>query len=153
MDNLHRELAPISAAAWADLEEEARRTFRRHVAGRRIIDVAGPGGPQLAAVGTGHLQAVEPPADGVLAHIRRSQPIVELQVPLTIDRQQVDDVERGARDADWQPVKISSPFGPTVVMITNGHRPYPFGREVTGYAVAHLDATLAKARTAGAVVL
>jgi uncharacterized linocin/CFP29 family protein len=36
MDNLHRELAPISATAWADLQEEARRTFRRHVAGRRV---------------------------------------------------------------------------------------------------------------------
>jgi uncharacterized linocin/CFP29 family protein len=105
MDNLHRELAPRSAAAWADLEEEARRTFRRHVAGRRIVDVAGPQGPELAAVGTGHLQTAEAPADGVRTRIRRSQPIVELRVPFTVDRQQVDDVERGARDADWQPAK------------------------------------------------
>lgn len=105
MDNLHRELAPISAAAWTDLEEEARRTFRRHVAGRRVVDVAGPEGPELAAVGTGHLRAIDPPADGVIAHARHSQPLVELRVPFTLDRQQVDDVERGAKDADWQPVK------------------------------------------------
>jgi uncharacterized linocin/CFP29 family protein len=105
MDNLHRELAPISAAAWADLEDEARRTFRRHVAGRRIVDVAGPDGVQLSAVGTGHLQAVDPHTDGLIARTRRSQPIVELRVPFTVDRQQVDDVERGAKDADWQPVK------------------------------------------------
>jgi uncharacterized linocin/CFP29 family protein len=105
MDNLHRELAPISAAAWVDLEDEARRTFRRHVAGRRIVDVAGPGGIELAAVGTGHLEAIDPQSDGVIAHARRSQPIVELRVPFTVDRQQVDDVARGAKDADWQPVK------------------------------------------------
>jgi uncharacterized linocin/CFP29 family protein len=105
MTNLHRELAPISAAAWADLEEEARRTFRRHVAGRRIVDVTGPAGVQLSGVGTGHLQAIDPPADGVIAHARRGQPIVELRVPFAVDRQQVDDVERGAKDADWQPVK------------------------------------------------
>jgi len=105
MDNLHRELAPIAAAAWADLEDEARRTFRRHVAGRRIVDVAGPGGIGLAAVATGHLDAIDPPADHVVAHARRSLPIVELRVPFTVDRQQVDDVERGAKDADWQPVK------------------------------------------------
>jgi uncharacterized linocin/CFP29 family protein len=105
MNNLHRELAPISAAAWADLEDEARRTFRRHVAGRRIVDVAEPGGVDLAAVGTGHLQVIDPHADGVIAQMRRSQPIVELRVPFTVDRQQVDDVERGAKDADWQPVK------------------------------------------------
>src|SRR5215470_1222637 len=105
MNNLHRELAPISTAAWADLEAEARRTFERHVAGRRIVDVSDPGGLQLAAVDTGHLDAIDPPAEGVVAHLRRSQPIVELQVPFTVDREQVNDVERGARDADWQPVK------------------------------------------------
>jgi uncharacterized linocin/CFP29 family protein len=105
MDNLHRELAPISAAAWADLEDEARRTFRRNVAGRRIVDVAGPRGIELPAVGTGHLEAIEPHSDGVMAQLRRSQAIVELRVPFTVDRQQVDDVARGAKDADWQPVK------------------------------------------------
>jgi uncharacterized linocin/CFP29 family protein len=105
MDNLHRELAPISAAAWDDLEQEARRTFRRHVAGRRIVDVVGPAGVDLSAVGTGHLDDLDPHSDGVVARVRRSLPIVELRVPFTVDRQQVDDVERGAKDADWQPVK------------------------------------------------
>jgi len=105
MNNLHRELAPISAAAWDDLEEEARRSFRRHVAGRRIVDVAEPTGEQLAAVGTGHLKPIDPPIPGVMARKRALQPIVELRVPFTIDRQQIDDVERGAKDADWQPVK------------------------------------------------
>jgi uncharacterized linocin/CFP29 family protein len=105
VNNLHRELAPVSAAAWADLEAEARRTFKRHVAARRIVDVPEPAGSELAAVPTGHLDAVAAPADGVLARTRRSQPVVELRVPFTIDRGQVDDVERGAKDADWQPVK------------------------------------------------
>ncbi|MGP4014547.1 family 1 encapsulin nanocompartment shell protein [Saccharopolyspora sp. 5N708] len=105
MNNLHRELAPISDAAWADLENEARRTFARHSAARRLVDVPEPGGLELAAVNTGHLNAVDSPAADVAAHARRSQPIVELRVPFTVDRQQVDDVERGAKDADWQPVK------------------------------------------------
>ncbi|OIJ68539.1 family 1 encapsulin nanocompartment shell protein [Streptomyces mangrovisoli] len=105
MNNLHRELAPISAAAWDDLEEEARRTFKRHVAARRIVDVPDPGGGELAGVGTGHLDAVDAPAEGVLAHTRHFQPLVELRVPFTVDRRQVDDVARGAKDADWQPVK------------------------------------------------
>ncbi|WP_433180851.1 family 1 encapsulin nanocompartment shell protein [Actinoallomurus sp. CA-150999] len=105
MNNLHRELAPISAVAWADLEAEARRTFERHVAGRRVVDVPEPGGVELSAVATGHLDPVAAPGDGIVAHTRRAQPIVELRVPFTIDRRQVDDVERGAKDADWQPVK------------------------------------------------
>ncbi len=105
MNNLHRELAPISGTAWADLEEEGRRTFKRHVAGRRLVDFAGPLGESFSAVGTGHQQIVDAGAEGVVAHTRRVQPVVELRVPFTVDRQQVEDVERGAKDADWQPVK------------------------------------------------
>ena len=33
MNNLHRELAPISDAAWAQIEEETSRTLKRHLAG------------------------------------------------------------------------------------------------------------------------
>jgi uncharacterized linocin/CFP29 family protein len=105
VNNLHRELAPISAAAWADLEAEARRTFARYVAARRIVDVPEPAGVELSAVPTGHLDQIAAPAQGVTARTRRSQPVVELRVPFTVDRGQVDDVERGAKDADWQPVK------------------------------------------------
>ena len=105
MNNLHRELAPISAAAWAGIEEEATRTFKRHVAGRRIADMQGPSGPVLAAAGTGHLRDISPPAEGVIARARTAQPIIELRVPFTVQRQAADDVERGAKDPDWQPVK------------------------------------------------
>ncbi len=105
MNNLHRELAPISGAAWADLEEETRRTFTRHVAGRRIVDVLDPAGEELAAVGTGHLIELEPPAVGVRARARAAQPVIELRVPFSVSRRSVDDVERGAKDADWQPAK------------------------------------------------
>jgi uncharacterized linocin/CFP29 family protein len=105
VNNLHRELAPISEAAWADLETEARRTFTRHLAGRRVVDLIGPAGQELSAVGTGHLTSLTPPSDGVLARARVVQPLVEFRVPFVVDRQAVDDVERGAKDADWQPVK------------------------------------------------
>ena len=37
MNNLHRELAPISSAAWSQIEDEVARTFRRSVAGRRVL--------------------------------------------------------------------------------------------------------------------
>jgi len=105
MNNLHRELAPISDAAWASIEEEARRTFQQHVAARRVVDLTGPEGQGLASVGTGHLSDIDPPADGVIARLRTAQALVQLRVPFTVSRQDVDDVERGAQDSDWQPVK------------------------------------------------
>jgi uncharacterized linocin/CFP29 family protein len=105
MNNLHRELAPVSEAAWAEIEQEAARTFKRHVAGRRVVDVAGPAGASFSAVGTGHLRDVNAPGEGVLARQREVAPLVELRAPFRLDRQQIDDVERGAQDSDWQPVK------------------------------------------------
>jgi uncharacterized linocin/CFP29 family protein len=105
MNNLYRELAPISAAAWSDIEGEARRTFTRNVAARRVVDVIGPAGPTFSAVGTGHLRDLEAPAAGLQVRSREVQPVVEFRVPFTVDRQAVDDVERGAKDSDWQPVK------------------------------------------------
>jgi uncharacterized linocin/CFP29 family protein len=105
MNNLHRELAPVSDAAWASIEEEAKRTFTRHVAGRRVVDVSGPDGLALAGVGTGRVTAIDPPGDGITAGLREWRPVVELRVPFTLDRSEIDDVERGSQDADWQPVK------------------------------------------------
>src|ERR1700691_4723257 len=105
MNNLHRELAPISDAAWGEITEEAARTFKRHLAGRRVVDVEGPGGEGMSAVGTGHIREIEPPADGVLARQRHVLSLVELRVPFTLDREQIDDVARGSQDSDWQPVK------------------------------------------------
>src|SRR3954469_16252199 len=105
MNNLHRELAPISDAAWGQIEEEATRTLKRYLAARRVVDVEGPQGTMLSAVGTGHLNRIEAPAEGILARQRIVKPVVELRVPFELDRQQIDDVERGANDSDWQPVK------------------------------------------------
>lgn len=104
MNNLHRELAPVSDAAWSEIEEEASRTIKRYLAARRVVDVEGPGGVALSAVGTGHLRNVAAP-EGIVARQREVKPLVELRVPFELDRQQIDDVERGANDSDWQPVK------------------------------------------------
>src|ERR1700758_3356018 len=105
MNNLHRELAPISEAAWAQIEEETSRTLKRYLAGRRVVDVQEPSGVGLSAVGTGHLTTIAAPSDGILARQREIKALVELRVPFELDRQQIDDVERGANDSDWQPAK------------------------------------------------
>src|SRR5207302_9659281 len=59
----------------------------------------------LSAVGTGHLQNITAPGEGILARQREVKALVELRVPFDLDRQQIDDVERGANDSDWQPAK------------------------------------------------
>lgn len=105
MNNLHRELAPISDAAWQQIEEETTRTLKRYLAGRRVVDVPAPGGVALPGVGTGHVSLITPPGEGIAARQREVKPLVELRVPFDLSRQAIDDVERGSEDSDWQPAK------------------------------------------------
>ena len=105
MNNLHRELAPISTVAWSQIEEEVARTFKRSVAGRRVVDVKGPGGVDLSGVGTGHQTSITAPQRGVSARLADVKALVQLTVPFELQRDAIDSVERGAKDADWQPAK------------------------------------------------
>src|SRR5260221_14026833 len=96
MDNLHRELAPISDEAWAQIEQEAARTFKRHLAGRRLVDVHGPAGEGFSAVGTGRVRDIDPPGEGVIARQRQAAPPVEPRAPPSPSREESDAMERGA---------------------------------------------------------
>jgi hypothetical protein len=62
-------------------------------------------------------------------------------------------VEIGRPRDTYRRVRIASNFGKLTVLVTDGQLPYPYGREVTGYEVANLADTLAKAKGAGATIL
>jgi hypothetical protein len=62
-------------------------------------------------------------------------------------------VEIGRRGDTYRRVRIESNFGKLTVHVTDGHLPYPYGRELMGYEVANLSVTLAKAKDAGVTVL
>ncbi|WP_051814316.1 glyoxalase [Kitasatospora sp. MBT63] len=61
--------------------------------------------------------------------------------------------ELGMPGTTYHRIRITGPFGDTVVQATDGHLPHPFGRELTGYQVDDLATTLTRARAAGAQVL
>jgi hypothetical protein len=62
-------------------------------------------------------------------------------------------VEIGRASDTYRRIRISSVFGVMAVLVTDGHLPYPYGRETTGYEVANLAETLRRARAAGVSVL
>ena len=62
-------------------------------------------------------------------------------------------VEIGRPSATYRRIRIQSTFGALTVLVTDGHLPYPYGREITGYEVANLADTLAKGKAAGVAIL
>jgi uncharacterized linocin/CFP29 family protein len=105
MSHLHRELAPIAEAAWSQIDDEARRSLRHFLTARKLVDFSGPHGWDHSALGLGRVAPVaEGPAEGVESRIRLVQPLAELRTVFTLERAEIDAVERGAPDADWDPV-------------------------------------------------
>ena len=62
-------------------------------------------------------------------------------------------VEIGRPNDIYRRIRIQSNFGKLTVLVTDGHLPYPYGREMTGYEVANLADTLTKAKAAGVAIL
>jgi len=62
-------------------------------------------------------------------------------------------VEVGRPNDTYRRIRIQSNFGKLTVLVTDGHLPYPYGRETTGYEVANFADTLAKAKAAGVETL
>jgi hypothetical protein len=61
--------------------------------------------------------------------------------------------EIGKPGTTFRRIRVESTFGKLLVLVTDGHLPYPFGRETTGYEVDDLAATIQKAASLGAKVL
>jgi predicted enzyme related to lactoylglutathione lyase len=69
------------------------------------------------------------------------------------DERNAPGAEIGKNGETYRRVQIDSGFGKITLAATDGHLPFPYGRELTGYEVASLSDTLAKARDAGVTVL
>jgi predicted enzyme related to lactoylglutathione lyase len=62
-------------------------------------------------------------------------------------------VEIGRPSDTYRRIRMESTFGKLTALVTDGHLPYPYGREMTGYEVTNLADTLAKAKAVGVTVL
>jgi hypothetical protein len=61
--------------------------------------------------------------------------------------------EIGKPGTTFRRTQVESTFGKLLVLVTDGHLPYPYGRETTGYEVDDLSSTLQKATSLGVKVL
>jgi predicted enzyme related to lactoylglutathione lyase len=69
------------------------------------------------------------------------------------DDRRAPGIEIGRSGDTYRQIRVDSRFGKLTVFVTDGHLPYPYGHEVTGYEVSDLKNTLGKATASGAKVL
>jgi len=102
VSHLLREQAPITEAAWALIDEEARERVTPGLAARKLVDFSGPRGWKASATNLGRTQPLAAtPGDGLQAAQRRVLPLVELRAPFSVSRPELNDAERGAKDVDF----------------------------------------------------
>jgi uncharacterized linocin/CFP29 family protein len=105
VNDLHRELAPISSDGWSTLDAEATRVLKANLAARRLVDFHGPLGWKCGAVNVGRLQPLPSgPKPGVEAALRIVQPLIELRTSFELSRAELAALGRGAADADLEPL-------------------------------------------------
>lgn len=109
MNDLHRELAPISARAFELIDEEARSALKVTLTARKLVDFSGPLGWSFSALGLGRARALdERPHAGVAGALRLVRPLVELRAVFELRRSELEAIARGARDADLDPVRTAA---------------------------------------------
>lgn len=105
MNHLRRELAPLTDAAWEQVQEEATRCLKQNLAARKVVDVSGPVGWQTDAVTTGQVTALtEQPVPSVDAAVRTPAAFIELTTPFTMSLAELDSADRGNPAIDTDPV-------------------------------------------------
>jgi uncharacterized linocin/CFP29 family protein len=105
MNHLLRNLAPISDAAWGELDDEARERLEPALAARRLVDFSGPHGWSYSATNLGRTGALDSaPCTGVSGRQRRVLPVVEVRADFKLSREELRDFDRGAADFDVGPL-------------------------------------------------
>jgi uncharacterized linocin/CFP29 family protein len=105
MNHLFRDLAPISDAAWTEIEGEAKRALGSFLAARPLVDFTGPHGWDATAVPLGTIETLaDGPVAGVEGARRLVQPYVELRARFSLRRAELDAIDRGLTSPDLAPV-------------------------------------------------
>lgn len=105
MNHLLRSHAPISDAGWGMLDEEARERLSAALGARKLVDFSGPRGWTYSATNLGRTRSLDAsPSEGVIGRRRVVLPAVELRADFALSREELRDADRGAEDADLEPL-------------------------------------------------
>ena len=101
---LYRELAPISNEAWGEIDERAAEVLKSYLSARKVVKVNGPKGLSFNVISEGRLGETEEDGDVCYANYK-VLPLTESRIEFEMDRWELDNVSRGAKDVDYGPLE------------------------------------------------
>ncbi|MDQ3763802.1 MAG: bacteriocin family protein [Actinomycetota bacterium] len=161
-DHLLRKYAPIPAAGWQQIDDEATNRLTPQLAARRLVDWSGPHGWAHSATNLGRTTSLEtaPPgtkSETVIARQRRVLALNEFRVSFTVECSGLQDAERGATDVDYADLDRAAheaalienravfhgwpEAGITGIVEASAHPSMTLGQDAKAYAHAIAEAT------------
>ena len=104
MNHLRKGLAPVTDAAWAQIDDEASRSLRLFLGARKLVDVSGPLGWDTDAAVAGLVNSIDSGSDGVEAALRQPVALTEFRTPFTMSLADLDTADRGNLGIDTDAV-------------------------------------------------
>ena len=101
---LYRDRAPVSSEAWKEIDSRAVEVLKQYLSARKAVHVTGPKGPDFNAVAEGRLVNVKE-EEGISYGNYQIVPLTETRVEFEMNRWELDNLERGAKDLDFAPLE------------------------------------------------
>lgn len=100
MDLLKRSLAPITDAAWEEINQQAVSSLQSFLSARKVVDINGPMGWEYTAVPQGRLTIKSAEPKKVRYGVFQVLPLLETRKTFSLEAWELDNINRGAQDID-----------------------------------------------------
>lgn len=100
MNILKRGLAPLTPEAWEEIDERASQVLKSRLTARKAVKVDGPKGLGCTAVSEGRIYVNEKEKKDLRVGVFRIKPLMEVSVGFSLNRWELDNISRGAKDVD-----------------------------------------------------
>lgn len=101
---LYRELAPITNEVWNEIDERAEQVLKTFLSARKVVKVNGPKGLDYNVITEGRLSNIREQGDLCYGNYE-VLPLTEVRVEFEMDRWELDNISRGAKDIDYEPLE------------------------------------------------
>jgi len=143
MDMLKRDLAPLSESAWNEIDKRAASILKTSLSARKAVKVVGPKGWDHTAISEGRLDILDAKEGEVKSGIYKVQPLIEGRMSFSLNRWEMDNITRGAKDIDLSALDLAvkkiatfeenalynglATANITGLIQSSNHSPIPFG--------------------------